>query len=175
MPVFTPPTSLEPQAMLDALNEAGVTHIVTVPDTHQRTLLELLARQETPSLITVCTEDEAMGVNLGLIIGGARPLLLIQNTGFYASMNSLRGLCVEAAVPLCMLIGEFGREPGLAPADHKRKLVSLLEPTLRAWDVPFYRLESPADLQHIPVALERSRTERGPVALLVAAPTAELS
>lgn len=175
MTVFTPPISLSPQAMLDSFHEAGVTHVVTVPDTHQRTLLDLLARQTTPSLITVCTEDEALGVNLGLFIGGARPLLLIQNTGFYASMNSLRGLCVEAAVPACMLIGEFGREPGLAPADHRRRLVSLLEPTLRAWDVPFYRLESPDDLQYVPIAMERARTERGPVALLVAAPTAELS
>lgn len=174
MTTTTLAVSLDPRAILEEILRVGITHVVTVPDTHQRTLLRLLAERERPALLTVCTEDEAMGVNLGLYIGGQRPLLLIQNTGFYASMNTLRGLVVEARAPVCLLIGEFGRERDIAPADHKRKLVSLLEPTLRAWDVPFYRLEAPEDLRHIPVAFERSRSEHGPVALLVGAPTGEL-
>jgi sulfopyruvate decarboxylase TPP-binding subunit len=159
--------------MLTKIREAGVTHVITVPDTHQRTLLDLLAGPEDPELITVCTEDEAMGVNLGLFLGGMRPMLLIQNSGFYAAMNTVRGLSLDARIPACMLIGEFSRDPAVAPADHPSRLVHLLEPTLRAWEIPCYRLDGPDDLTAIPAAVDRSWRDRAPVALLVGAPTAE--
>jgi sulfopyruvate decarboxylase TPP-binding subunit len=165
--------SLDPLMMLDALCDAGITHVVTVPDTHQKSLLEALAAGNSPQLITVCTEDEAMGVNLGLFMGGQRPMLLIQNTGFFAAMNTIRGLSLDANVPACMLIGEFSRNAAVAPADHTNRVVQLLEPTLGAWQIPFYRLDHDADLVHISTAIARAWNDRGPVALIVGAPTAE--
>jgi sulfopyruvate decarboxylase TPP-binding subunit len=164
---------LAPEAMLAAIRQARVTHMVTVPDTHQRTLLDLLAASPEPELITVCTEDEAMGVNLGLFLGGKRPMLLIQNSGFYAAMNTIRGLSLDARVPACMLIGEFLRDPAVAPAEHATRLVHLLEPTLRTWKIPYYRLDGPDDLAAIPQAMGEAWRDRKPVALLVGAPTAE--
>jgi sulfopyruvate decarboxylase TPP-binding subunit len=65
------PRSLDPAKLLQAIRAAGITHVITVPDTHQRTLLALLAETENPRLITACTEDEAMGINAGLYCGGA--------------------------------------------------------------------------------------------------------
>src|SRR5580704_11329207 len=115
--------------MLAAVRQARVTHMVTVPDTHQRTLLDLLAASAVPELVTVCTEDEAMGVNLGLFLGGKRPMLLIQNSGFYAAMNTVRGLSLDVRVPACLLIGEYSRDPAIEPAAHASRLVHLLEPT----------------------------------------------
>jgi sulfopyruvate decarboxylase TPP-binding subunit len=164
---------LDPAAMLAAIRQARVTHVVTVPDTHQRTLLDLLADASEPELITVCTEDEAMGVNLGLYLGGKRPMLLIQNSGFYAAMNTIRGLSLDARVPACLLIGEFLRDPAVAPADHASRLVHLLEPTLETWKIPYHRVDDPADLTAIPQAMDEAWRDRKPVALLVGAPTAE--
>ena len=161
--------------MLKQIRRAGATHVITVPDTHQKTLLDLLAASANPELISVCTEDEAMGVNLGLYMGGRRPLLLIQNSGFYAAMNTVRGLSLDARVPACMLIGEYSRDPAVAPADHASRLVRLLEPTLATWEIPYYRLDEPSDLDAIPQAMDRAWRDRGPVALLVGAPTAEAS
>lgn len=166
--------SLSPQAILDQIRAAAVTHVVTVPDTHQQSLLTLLAESVEPELITTCTEDEAMGVNLGLYMGGKRPLLLIQNSGFYAAMNTVRGLSLDARVPACMLIGEFARMPDVAPADHAMRLVRLLEPTLATWQIPYYRLDRPEQLAAIPAAMEQAWHDRGPVALLVGAVTAEV-
>jgi sulfopyruvate decarboxylase TPP-binding subunit len=164
--------SLDPRAMLEAIRQAGTTHVVTVPDTHQKSLLALLEDSASPRLITVCTEDEALGVNLGLFMGGACPMLLIQNSGFYACMNTIRGLSLDARVPACMLIGEFSRDPGKAPADHESRLVHLLEPTLDAWHIPYYRLDHGDDVNRIQAAMEQAWEQRGPVALLVGAPTA---
>jgi sulfopyruvate decarboxylase TPP-binding subunit len=159
--------------MLAAIRHARVTHVVTVPDTNQRTLLDLLAPSTEPELITVCTEDEAMGVNLGLYLGGKRPMLLIQNSGFYAAMNTIRGLSLDARVPACMLIGEYLRDPAVAPAEHASRLVHLLEPTLQTWKISYYRLDGPGDLTAIPHAMGEAWHDRKPVALLVGAPTAE--
>jgi sulfopyruvate decarboxylase subunit alpha len=157
--------------MLDRIRQAGTTHVVTVPDTHQRTLLDLLAASRDPDLITVCTEDEAMGVNLGMYLGGKRSMLLIQNAGFYAAMNTIRGLSLDARVPACMLIGEYARDPAVAPAANARRVVHLLEPTLQAWKIPYHRLDAPDDLDAIPAGMDQAWRDRGPFALLVGAPT----
>jgi hypothetical protein len=50
--------SLDPFALLEQIRAAGATHVITVPDTHQKSLLALLSRSDEPQLITVCTEDE---------------------------------------------------------------------------------------------------------------------
>jgi sulfopyruvate decarboxylase TPP-binding subunit len=167
-------TSLNPHALVEQIVAAGTTHVVTVPDTHQKSLLGLLADRSVPELITTCTEDDAMGINLGLYMGGKRPMLLIQNSGFYAAMNTVRGLALDAQVPACLLIGEFARNPRVAPSEHTMRLVHLLEPTLDTWKIPYYRLDRPEDLSRIPTAMDHAWRARGPVALLVGAPTAEL-
>lgn len=164
--------SLSPVAMFDAIVAAGVTDVVTVPDTHQKSLLALLSARPEVRLITVCTEDEALGVNLGLYLGRRRPMVLIQNVGCYAAMNTIRGLALDARVPACLLIGEFARDPALPSAANPARSVRLLEPTLRTWDIPYFRLEGPDDIGRIGDAVRQAYRDRGPVALLVGAPTA---
>ncbi|WP_103383311.1 thiamine pyrophosphate-binding protein [Pseudonocardia dioxanivorans] len=167
--------SLDPARLLEAIRSAGITDVVTVPDTHQQSLLQLLAGSTEPRLITVCTEDEAMGVNLGLYLGGRTPMLLIQNSGLYACLNTLRGLALDARVPACLLIGEFFRNPAIPSRENPGRLVRMLEPTLELWDVPFHRLEHDDDIRAVPGAVEQAHRERRPVALLVGATTAEVA
>ena len=56
-------TGVPAEAVVAALRAAGVTHVVIVPDTHQRTVLAELARQSQIRVITACTEDEAIAIN----------------------------------------------------------------------------------------------------------------
>src|SRR5687767_4556167 len=90
--------------------DLGVSHVVTVPDTHQRTLLASLYAEPRIEVITVSTEDEAICASAGLWMGGAEPLLLIQNLGLFAAMNALRGIAQDKNVPTCMLVGQFSRD-----------------------------------------------------------------
>ncbi len=62
-PVATP---VEGKLLLEIVQDLGITHIITVPDTVQKTFLALLEQQDKIKLLTVCTEDEAMGINAGL-------------------------------------------------------------------------------------------------------------
>src|SRR5215813_14155234 len=102
--------SVPADAILHEILALGVTHVINVPDTHQRTLLAALARQSQIRLITACTEDEAIAINAGLWIGGQRPILSIQQVGLLAAMNNVKALRMDARIPTCMLVGYFGRD-----------------------------------------------------------------
>ncbi|MHB1128616.1 MAG: thiamine pyrophosphate-binding protein [Ilumatobacteraceae bacterium] len=160
------------QSILTELNKLGITHVVTVPDTHQKTLLSLLQDRSGPELIQVCTEDEAIGVSCGLYIANHRPLVLIQNAGFFACLNSVRGLSLDAEIPVCMLIGEYFRDPLLPSRQNISRVVNLLEPTLQTWGIPFWRLDEESDVVRIADAYDYSIQHLCPTALLIGAPTA---
>ena len=155
------------QPFLDAIRAAGVTDIVAVPDTHQRSLIELLDRTGEPRFIQAATEDEAVALAAGLIVGGRKPLVQIQHAGLYACVNHLRGIADDGRFPMVFLIGLLGRDPNLLPGEHGASMVRLAEPLLDTFDVPHFLLDSPADLDKLPGAFEVAQQRQGPVALLV--------
>jgi sulfopyruvate decarboxylase TPP-binding subunit len=161
-----------PAALLyEQILAQGVSHVLTVPDTHQKSLLALIAEKGTPRLITVCTEDEAIAINAGLYIAGQRPMLLIQNNGVYASVNALKAIAFDAQVPTCLLVGEYGRDVTRPSRENAWRSVRMLEPQFEAWGVPYYRLDRPEDAPLLGTAYGQSWERRGPVAAIVGAPT----
>ena len=164
--------SVPAERLLAEIQALDVTHVLNVPDTHQKSLLALLARQDRPKLITTCTEDEALAIHAGLYAGGQRPMISIQNTGLCACMNAMRGILLEGRVPALLLIGLLHREPDLPTRQSSVLTVRLTEPTLEAWSIPYYLMESEDDLHFIPEAYQRSFDESGPVVVLLGAKTA---
>ena len=153
------------------LSRLGLTHVITVPDTLQKTLIEALDTLDNLKLIPAATEDEAMAINAGLYISGLKSMLLIQNTGFFASMNTLRAIALDAEVPTLIFVGEFGRDVTKPSSENQVARVRLLEPTLDTWGVPYYRLDNTRDLKLIESAVIQSNEEKGPVVVIVGAPT----
>lgn len=154
-----------------ALRDQGVTHVVCVPDTNLQTVISALSGADMPELVYACTEDEAMGINAGLYMTGHRPMMLIQNNGLLACLNTLKAIALDAGVPTFMLIGQYGRDVHKSVESNPLRVVSLLEPTLATWSVPFFRLETPADLSNVAQAWKAAWESRGPSAALVGAPT----
>jgi sulfopyruvate decarboxylase TPP-binding subunit len=171
--VQTEPVALSvgASAIVGELLKLGVSHVVNVPDTHQRTLLAELSRQSQIRLLTACTEDEAIAINAGLWIGGQRPILSIQQVGLLAAMNNLRGIAMEARIPTCMLVGYFGRDLTRSARENAARSVKLIEPTLDAWDVPYFPIEGPDDLPAIAQAYQYAEEHLGPAVVLIGAPT----
>jgi len=159
------------ELLMRELQETGMTHMVCVPDTHQKTLIDVLLSQDHIRFIQVATEDEAVGVATGLYAGGQRPALLIQNAGLFACLNSIRGLSLDAEIPTFMLVGEYMRQGSFSSLDDPSRVVHLTEPTLLALKIPFWRLESSDDIGNVKKAFECAFSERGPSVLLVGAPT----
>jgi sulfopyruvate decarboxylase TPP-binding subunit len=163
--------SVPARAIVDELLALDISHVINVPDTHQRTLLSELAREPRIRLLTACTEDEAIAINAGLWVGGQRPVLSIQHVGLLAAMNNVNGIAVGARIPTCMLVGYFGRDLTRAARENAARAVSLIEPTLDTWAIPYFPIEAPADVPRIRVAYQTSLEREGPSVVLIGAPT----
>lgn len=141
--------------------------VLTVPDTHQRSVLALLEHDADVRLVTCSTEDEANAIAAGLWMGHEPALLLIQHAGLYASVNTLRGVAMDGRVPVFYLVGLLGRRPGEDPAESRSSMVRYAEPLLDTFGVPHARLETRDDVGLISDYYALSRERRGPAAVLV--------
>lgn len=153
--------------ILNELKKWGVTHAVGLPDNGSRALYELLREDPALRIVSVCREGEAYAVASGLYVGGARPFVLIQNTGFLESGDGFRGTAHNMAVPLVSLIGYRGHAsltPGSSRVD---TAASFLEPTLKAWGMPYHTLVSDADTPVISEAFREAEEGSRPVAVLI--------
>jgi len=169
---------------VDALARAGVTHVVGIPDNTSGALFDELRCNVTIRLVRVTREGEAFALASGLWLGGARPLVVVQNTGLLESGDALRGTALRmgASLPFVVTGRGYGKsrragiEPrGSASFDRDSLLradvdsVALLtEPTLHAWAVPFTHCEEGDDpAEMIADTVARAGRERRPVALLL--------
>jgi sulfopyruvate decarboxylase TPP-binding subunit len=147
---------------------SGVEFVVSVPDiTTSEGLLRQLAPMKAPRLIRVCKEDEGIGICAGLAYTGKRSLLLIQQTGMLDSINAIRGVAVEYALPICMMVGLLEKEPGVPPLKSKRYGVRIVEPILDAMGIPYHEIEEDADVGKIRPAIDEAYAASRPVVLLI--------
>jgi sulfopyruvate decarboxylase subunit alpha len=170
------------KSVLEELTACGVTHVVGLADNASAALLALLADHDSIRFIGITREGEAFALASGLWIGGKTAAVVVQNTGFLESGDSLRGTAQRMRVPLVCLITYRGYEekrrrsaktqPGqwtigeFSQADLDSAAI-VTEPTLNAWNLPFDLLETDADLPKIRQAFSRAERESRPVALLV--------
>lgn len=164
--------SIPAALLLDEIHRCGVRTVLTVPDTHQATLITAIQDDPSLRLVTCATEDEATAIAAGLWIGGDEPMLLIQNTGLCASVNTLRGVAIDGRIPLFSFVGLFSREPDRAPRDSARSPVRYAIPLLDAFGVPYELIEGRADLPRIAELFHLSRERRGPAVAFIGLPTA---
>jgi sulfopyruvate decarboxylase TPP-binding subunit len=154
--------------IVSELKKCGITHVIGVPDNGSRAVYELLWKTPGMTVILTCREGEAFGVAAGLYVGGKMPLLLIQNTGFLESGDALRGTGVAMSLPLLMIIGYRGyatlNSNNPARVD---TAASFLEPTLKAWEIPFYLMKDDAAVANISKAFGQAQSESRPVAVLL--------
>ena len=174
---------MSPTATLRTLVSAGITHVVGLPDSISGPLFDAVSRHPAMRLVTVTREGEAFAIACGLWIGGAHPLVVIQNTGFLESGDSLRGTAQRMAAPIPMLITGRGYRKmlaaGVSPDDEKTSelltradvdsTALYTEPTLAAWGVPFARCAGDDDpAEALLETIEEARSQERPVALVVA-------
>src|SRR5207253_147026 len=104
--------------------------ILSVPDTHQRTVLAALDKEQAIRVLTCATEDEATTTAAGLWMGGEPCVLMIQHAGLYASVNTLRGVAIDGRVPVFYMIGLLSRAKDKDPRESRHSIVRYCEPAL---------------------------------------------
>jgi hypothetical protein len=168
--------------ILEQLRNNRVTHVIGLPDNASAGLFEVLRADGGIRLVPVTREGEAFGIAAGLWIGGATPVVLVQNTGFLESGDAFRGTITRMRVPLLCLITYRGYAkmaawrrdaPGAlrdaaALADAKLDSAALVtEATLNAWGLPFDFLHGDGDAPRISDSIRKAEDSRQPVALLL--------
>jgi sulfopyruvate decarboxylase TPP-binding subunit len=141
--------------------------ILSVPDTHQKSVLAALDKEEQIRVLTCATEDEAATIAGGLYIGGEPVVLMIQHAGLYASVNTLRGVAMDGRIPTFYMIGLLSREKDKAPRESRHSMVRYCEPLLDTFAIPHATLEGPDDVHLIPEYYRLSRQRKGPTVVLV--------
>ena len=155
-------------SIIREIKASKIEFVVSVPDiTTSEGLLRPLAQASNPRLIRICKEDEGVGICAGLAYSGRRSLLLIQQTGMLDSINAIRGVAVEYALPICMMVGLLEKEPGVPPRQSKRYGVRIVEPILDAMGIAYHEIEEESDVAKIKPAIDAAYSDSRPVVLLI--------
>jgi sulfopyruvate decarboxylase TPP-binding subunit len=135
-------------AVVAALKNCGVTHVIWIPDSELGTWEPALRADPDLQLIRVCREGEAIAVAAGLLLGGKQPVVLIQCTGLFEAGDALRNVVHDLKLPLFLVVGVRSYYA------HQRKATAdtcpvFTEPIMKAWQIPYVVLDrshTPADL-----------------------------
>ncbi|MCL6648464.1 MAG: hypothetical protein K6U89_09040 [Chloroflexi bacterium] len=157
---------LTARRVLQQLVDCGVTHIVWLPDSEAAAMYHAIVATPQLRLVPVAREGETIAIAAGLLVGGARPVVQMQSTGYYESGDSVRGLALDLGIPLLMLIGYRGYQEAGRPTD---SAAIFLEPSLATWDIPAHLVIRDEQLDRIPVAYQQAQQRGGPVAVLIGA------
>jgi sulfopyruvate decarboxylase subunit alpha len=156
---------LRPEIVLEELKKNGVTHVVWLPDSETNWMYLLMKADPSLDLIPVSREGQAMSIAAGLVVGGKKPVVLIQNTGLTESGDSIRGWGLGLNTPLVLMVGYRGwtRHGGNRPSD----VANFTEPFLNAMGIHYYLIEHEDDAPRISLAFDEAEQTRRPVAVLV--------
>ena len=147
-----------------ALADLGITHVVWLPDSALGPWEAALTNSSALRLVRVAREGEAWALAGGLLLGGARPLVMIQNTGLFESGDALRNMLFDLRLPLYAMIGYRSYLVPDSPDSAKR----FTEPILKAWGVDYVLLDQPGSLSKLTEHYRACEAAGKPGAALVA-------
>ena len=160
----TQKAELSPELIINEFKNQGVTHIVWLPDSETNFLYLLMEQEPSLTLIPVSREGHAFSTAAGLSTGGAKPVILIQNTGLLESGDSLSGWCMGMNIPVVLMVGYRGYTRHGRNAD---TAATYTEPFLNAFNVKYYLVENNDDAERISWAFEDAEKLQNPVAVLI--------
>lgn len=137
--------------------------VISVPDSTQKTFLQSWKRP----LIQPVTEDQAVGIAVGMRLAGENYLVSVQNSGYFAAMNSIRTLVTNSRLPIWMMIGMYGRNTKRAIGLHHSLAIRRIYDALELMESRGMRIDDYEDLDRLQTIEEHP----GLNVILLGAPT----
>lgn len=91
--------------IVETLEQAGVTHVVWLPDSTLGPWESALESSPKLRLLRVCREGEAWPLAAGLLVAGQAPIILMQTTGLFESGDAMRNVLFDLRLPVFAVIG----------------------------------------------------------------------
>lgn len=101
------PTLTRTLGLASILQELGYTDVLTLPCS---ILKEWFDPAEFEHTWFLSREEEGVGISVGLLAAGAKPIILVQNSGFGNCVNALASLATAYEVPLVLGVSMRGDE-----------------------------------------------------------------
>jgi sulfopyruvate decarboxylase subunit alpha len=130
------------ESIVAAFESLCLTHVVWLPDSMLGTWETALTSSRTLCLLRVCREGEAWAMAGGLYLGGAQPIVIMQNTGFFESGDAMRNVLFDMELPLYAIVG-YRSYLIEGSRDTARKFT---EPVLTGWGIDNVLVDSPQRL-----------------------------
>ena len=130
------------QQIADLIADLQYSHVIWLPDSLLGQWETSLADDDRFRLLRVCREGEAWPLAAGLMLGGQRPLVMMQITGFFESGDALRNVAFDLQLPITAIVG--ARSWLNAQSKDSAKQFAL--PLVEAWGLPYCLIEKPDDL-----------------------------
>lgn len=150
--------------IVKALENAGINFCASVPCSLLDGVLQLITRGKAFTHIPVTREEEGVGLCAGAYLGGARPALLMQNSGLGNSVNALLSLTGLYDMGLLLVIGYRGRR-GEEQIEAQMPMGQAMTSLLRILRARYTVIERERDIELVRTAGEQSR--RGITAVLL--------
>ncbi|MBI4525652.1 MAG: hypothetical protein HY695_17795 [Deltaproteobacteria bacterium] len=91
-----------------ALFDAGIDFVACLPDSAFKELYEPLSMDSRVNYIQVSNEGDGVGICMGAWLGGKKPALIMENTGFAVTPYALLRGPVAFGVPMLLLVAHRG-------------------------------------------------------------------
>src|SRR5262245_24756167 len=159
--------TMDGNSVVAALRKSGVTDVVWIPDTYLGTWEAALASAGDIRLTRVSREGEAIALAAGLILGGRKPIVMIQCTGFFEAGDALRNIVHDLKLPLFLVVGlrshlaaQRGPVPDTCP--------QFSEPIMKTWRVPYVVLDEKGTADDLASEYSKAQREKRAGAALLA-------
>ncbi len=93
---------------LDALLASGIDFAACLPDSAFQELYLPLSTESRVDYLQVANEGDGVGICMGAWIGGKKPVLIMENTGFAVTPYALMRGPIPFGVPMLLLIAHRG-------------------------------------------------------------------
>ncbi|GIW81161.1 MAG: hypothetical protein KatS3mg105_2968 [Gemmatales bacterium] len=161
------PTGIDGPSLVAALKDCGITHVIWIPDSHLGKWDADLSNAPSIDLVRACREGEAIGIAAGLILGGKKPIVLMQCTGFFEAGDALRNVVHDLHLPLFLVVGvrsyydyQCRRTQDTCPR--------FTEPIVRAWEIPYEVFERDRTADDLAASYRQSQASNQPKIILLA-------
>jgi sulfopyruvate decarboxylase TPP-binding subunit len=158
---------LDGPSVAAAFKDCGITHVVWIPDSELGVWEPALHADPDLQLIRVCREGEAIAVAGGLLLGGQRPIVVIQCTGLFEAGDALRNIVHDMKLPLFLVVGlrsYYAHQQGTT----RDTCPIFAEPILRTWQIPYTLLDRRHTAADLAATYRQARAENRAGAILIA-------
>jgi len=160
-------TTPGPDLIVSALKTAGIDFVAGLPESKLARLQELIEADAQFTWVTVCREEEAIGVATGAFYGGRKAAVMMQNGGLLESVNALSSTAIMFEIPMVLLVYYAG--------DINDRFFSSVgrhtEPILQALGIRYFTLRDKAQIESIITGAQvLAEDSQQPVAVLLTKP-----